>query len=96
MMKWLLTIGWLPLLLCSCASMDVSLSKDKDRHQRTFAVIQHGAGEDDTIEIRRRKGNRTTMAEKALYREGNFSTSFMTGHHRNHRWMSGLLVHYSF
>lgn len=81
------------LLLSGCSGWDVTLSEERNPHFRTLATL---TPEQEALAFDIRKRDQSVMAEKTFYEEGPVSASFTAGRHREYRWMSGIVLNYSF
>lgn len=94
-MKWRFTaVLLLCSTLCACSDFSVHLSDHKTPHFRTFAVVEHDHRPEATFDVRKRE--HTVMAEKQFFQHDKWNASFVAGRHRDHKWMSGILIQYSF
>jgi hypothetical protein len=97
-MRQLLTVCCLCALLTGCSGWNISRSDERNGHFRTLANISHfdENTEKEALTFDIRKRERSIMAERTFYENGAVSASFIGGRHRQYRWMTGIVIDYSF
>jgi hypothetical protein len=85
------------LLLTGCGSgWHIARSEERTPHFRTLAVVSPEEEDKQELAFAVRKREKSVMAEKILYDDGQASAALTTGRHKTYRWMAGISLHYAF
>lgn len=85
------------LLLSGCGGgWNIVRSEERTPHFRTLAVVSPEEADKQDLAFAVRKREKSVMAEKTLYDDGNLSAAFVGGRHRKQHWMTGFSLNYAF
>ncbi len=90
----LLVIAIYMLTVAGCSNTEIRIVDERTPHFHRVANIGYDGDQEIEFDIRKRPDN--IVVEHELYKGTGVNASVIAGKHRDYRWMSGVLLQYSF